>query len=56
MAVAEAIARKVGTAWDGEYGVDIEHLHIDRPVVPASSCRRPGCAVADGQKGRPGER
>ncbi|WP_208886715.1 RNase adapter RapZ [Streptomyces sp. PBH53] len=36
VAVAEAVARRVWTAWDGRYGVDVEHHHINRPVLPAS--------------------
>ncbi|MET9954478.1 RNase adapter RapZ [Streptomyces sp. NPDC006339] len=37
VAVAEAIAREVWAAWDGEDGVDVEHHHIDRPLLPASN-------------------
>ncbi|MCZ4103207.1 RapZ C-terminal domain-containing protein [Streptomyces sp. H39-C1] len=37
VAVAEAVARRVWEAWGGEYGVEVEHHHIDRPVLPASS-------------------
>ncbi|MGI5451398.1 RapZ C-terminal domain-containing protein [Streptomyces sp. CA-243310] len=36
VAVAEAVARRVWTAWGGECGVDVEHHHIDHPVLPAS--------------------
>jgi UPF0042 nucleotide-binding protein len=36
VAVAEAVARRVWEAWGGEYGVDVEHHHIDHPVLPAS--------------------
>ncbi|MFF8387329.1 hypothetical protein ACF053_27315 [Streptomyces kanasensis] len=34
-AVAEVVARRVWSAWGGTYGVDIEHHHIDHPVLPA---------------------
>ncbi|MES9512193.1 RNase adapter RapZ [Streptomyces sp. NPDC000609] len=34
VAVAEAVARRVWTGWGGQYGVDVEHHHIDRPVLP----------------------
>ncbi|MEV6574841.1 RNase adapter RapZ [Streptomyces sp. NPDC051577] len=37
VAVAEAVARRVWTAWGGACGVDVEHHHIDHPVLPASS-------------------
>ncbi|MDP9616434.1 MULTISPECIES: RapZ C-terminal domain-containing protein [Streptomyces] len=36
VAVAEAVAYRVWTAWDGECGVEVEHHHIDHPVLPAS--------------------
>ncbi|MFE3996531.1 hypothetical protein ACFXPW_33335 [Streptomyces goshikiensis] len=36
VAVAEAIARRVWTQWDGTRGVEVEHHHIDHPVLPAS--------------------
>ncbi|WP_244809767.1 hypothetical protein [Streptomyces sp. So13.3] len=36
VAVAEAVARRIWTAWDGEYGVEVEHHHIDHPVLPAA--------------------
>lgn len=37
VAVAEAVARRVWEAWNGEYGVEVEHHHIDHPVLLASS-------------------
>lgn len=36
VAVAEAVGLRVWTAWGGEYGVEVEHHHIDRPVLPAA--------------------
>ncbi|MFC8885847.1 hypothetical protein ACFT54_09830 [Streptomyces cinereoruber] len=33
VAVAEEVGRRVWEAWGGEYGVDIEHHHIDHPVL-----------------------
>ncbi|WP_173261037.1 RapZ C-terminal domain-containing protein [Streptomyces pacificus] len=36
VAVAEAVAREVWTAWSGEYGVEVEHHHIDHPVLPSA--------------------
>ncbi|WP_157864989.1 RNase adapter RapZ [Streptomyces prasinopilosus] len=36
VAVAEAVAHEIWTAWEGERGVEVEHHHIDRPVLPAS--------------------
>ncbi|MFF8732754.1 hypothetical protein ACF073_40770 [Streptomyces sp. NPDC015171] len=35
VAIAEAVAHRVWTAWGGAYGVEIEHHHIDSPVLPA---------------------
>ncbi|MFC8495135.1 hypothetical protein ACFUJU_30965 [Streptomyces sp. NPDC057235] len=40
-AVAEEVGRRVWEAWGGEYGVDIEHHHIDHPVLPPSPPDRP---------------
>jgi RNase adaptor protein for sRNA GlmZ degradation len=37
VAVAEAVAQRVWEAWGGEYGVDVEHHHIDRSVLPAAA-------------------
>ncbi|MCX4444848.1 RNase adapter RapZ [Streptomyces sp. NBC_01789] len=37
VAVAEAVGRRVWAAMGGEYGVEIEHHHIDHPVLPAST-------------------
>lgn len=37
VAVAEEVARRVWAAWGGEYGVEVEHHHIDHPVLPASA-------------------
>jgi UPF0042 nucleotide-binding protein len=37
VAIAEAVAREVWAAWEGEYGVDVEHLHIDHPVLTSST-------------------
>jgi UPF0042 nucleotide-binding protein len=37
VAVAEAVAQRVWEAWGGEYGVDVEHHHIDHPVLPAAA-------------------
>lgn len=34
VAVAEAVGRRVWAAMDGEYGVEIEHHHLDHPVLP----------------------
>ncbi|SEM80304.1 RapZ C-terminal domain-containing protein [Streptacidiphilus jiangxiensis] len=36
VAVSEAVARRVWTAWNREFGVQVEHHHIDRPVLPGS--------------------
>ncbi|MFZ4240861.1 RapZ C-terminal domain-containing protein [Streptomyces murinus] len=36
VAIAEAVARRVWERWGGEYGVDVEHHHVDHPVLPAS--------------------
>ncbi|URZ99477.1 hypothetical protein NCG97_00395 [Streptomyces lydicamycinicus] len=36
VAVAEAVARRAWAAWGGECGVEVEHHHIDHPVLPAS--------------------
>ncbi|MFG2677038.1 hypothetical protein [Streptomyces sp. NPDC048445] len=37
VAVAEAVARRVWAAWGGKYGVEVEHHHIDHPVLPAAT-------------------
>ncbi|MCZ0983805.1 hypothetical protein O1L60_44370 [Streptomyces diastatochromogenes] len=37
VAVAEAVGRQVWEAWGGRYGVEIEHHHIDHPVLPLST-------------------
>lgn len=37
VAVAEAVARRVWAAWDGEHGIEVEHHHIDYPVLPATT-------------------
>ncbi|MEW1701042.1 RNase adapter RapZ [Streptomyces sp. NPDC091278] len=37
VAVAEAVARRLWEAWDGAFGVDVEHHHIGQPVLPPSS-------------------
>ncbi|MER5965394.1 hypothetical protein [Streptomyces sp. NPDC002057] len=37
VAVAEAVAARVRAAWGGAYGVEVEHHHIDHPVLPAST-------------------
>ncbi|MFC8013549.1 RapZ C-terminal domain-containing protein [Streptomyces cinereoruber] len=37
VAVAETVGRLVWEAWGGAYGVDIEHHHIGRPVLPSST-------------------
>ncbi|WP_345189123.1 RapZ C-terminal domain-containing protein [Streptomyces lavendulae] len=36
VAVAEAVARRLWSAWGGEYGVEVEHHHVDHPVLPAA--------------------
>ncbi|MFI6187676.1 hypothetical protein [Streptomyces sp. NPDC051136] len=36
VAVAEGVGRCVWEAWGGEYGVEAEHRHVDRHVLPAS--------------------
>ncbi|MFF6835942.1 hypothetical protein ACFY84_29525 [Streptomyces sp. NPDC012438] len=36
VAVAETVGRMVWEASDRAYGVDIEHHHIDHPVLPSS--------------------
>ncbi|WP_318212426.1 hypothetical protein [Streptomyces sp. SJL17-1] len=36
VAAAETIGRLIWEAWDGEYGVEIEHHHIDHPVLLSS--------------------
>ncbi|NEE35368.1 hypothetical protein G3M53_59370 [Streptomyces sp. SID7982] len=33
VAVAEAVARRVWEGWGREYGIEVEHHHIDRPVL-----------------------
>ncbi|MGN4163526.1 RapZ C-terminal domain-containing protein [Streptomyces sp. NEAU-PBA10] len=35
VAVAEEVARRLWAAWGRERGVDVEHHHIDHPVLPA---------------------
>ncbi|MFJ4960224.1 hypothetical protein [Streptomyces sp. NPDC088739] len=50
VAVAEAVGRRVWAAWDGAHGVDIEHHHIDHPVLGVRShrpSRRIGPASSD---------
>lgn len=37
VAVAEAVGHRVWAVWGGRYGVEIEHHHVDRPVLPAAS-------------------
>ncbi|MFD7868176.1 hypothetical protein [Streptomyces sp. NPDC059783] len=37
VAVAETVGRLVWAAWDGAYGVEIEHHHIGHPVLPAAT-------------------
>ncbi|MER5961554.1 hypothetical protein [Streptomyces sp. NPDC002057] len=39
--MAEAVAARVWVAWGGAYGVEVEHHHIDHPVLPASTPARP---------------
>ncbi|MCW5254725.1 hypothetical protein IBX28_30320 [Streptomyces sp. SHP 1-2] len=36
VAVAEAVAGMVWRGWGGRYGVDVEHHHIGRPVLPSA--------------------
>ncbi|WP_327250261.1 hypothetical protein [Streptomyces sp. NBC_01244] len=36
VAVAEAVARRVWTAWGGERGVEVKHHHIEHPVLSAA--------------------
>ncbi|WP_333732573.1 RapZ C-terminal domain-containing protein [Streptomyces sp. IBSBF 3010] len=36
VAVAEAVGRRVWAAMGGDYGVEIEHHHIDHPVLPSA--------------------
>ncbi|MCZ1011855.1 hypothetical protein [Streptomyces lydicus] len=36
VAVAETVARRAWAAWGGEAGIEVEHHHIDHPVLPAS--------------------
>ncbi|WP_237405509.1 RapZ C-terminal domain-containing protein [Actinacidiphila reveromycinica] len=38
VAAAEEIALRVWAAWRGERGIEVEHHHIDRPVLPAAGC------------------
>ncbi|MFJ4873334.1 hypothetical protein [Streptomyces sp. NPDC088757] len=45
VAAAEAVGRLVREAWDGEYGIDIEHHHIDRPVPTSSHLRSTRSAI-----------
>lgn len=35
VAVAEAVACRIWEAWGGQHGVEVEHHHIDHPVLPA---------------------
>ncbi|MGA5499421.1 RapZ C-terminal domain-containing protein [Streptomyces cinereoruber] len=37
VAAAETVDRLVWEAWGGAYGVDVEHHHIDRPVLTSST-------------------
>ncbi|MFB7032473.1 hypothetical protein ACFCXG_38100, partial [Streptomyces sp. NPDC056295] len=37
VAAAETVGRLVWEAWGGAYGVDIEHHHVDHPVLTAST-------------------
>ncbi|MGA4980277.1 RapZ C-terminal domain-containing protein [Streptomyces cinereoruber] len=37
VAAAEMVGRLVWEAWDGAYGVDIEHHHIGHPVLTSSA-------------------
>ncbi|MFE7515750.1 hypothetical protein ACFU8I_31660 [Streptomyces sp. NPDC057540] len=37
VAVAEAVGRLVWVAWGGRYGVEIQHHHIDHPVLPSDT-------------------
>lgn len=37
VAVAEAVARSVWDVWGGQRGVEVEHHHIDHPVLPPSA-------------------
>ncbi|MGW2181225.1 RapZ C-terminal domain-containing protein [Streptomyces sp. NPDC001732] len=39
VAVAEAVAQRLWAAWGGEYGVEVEHHHIDHPVLPLRTAR-----------------
>ncbi|MFC7965472.1 RapZ C-terminal domain-containing protein [Streptomyces cinereoruber] len=36
-AAAETVSRLVWEAWDRQYGVDIEHHHVDHPVLTSST-------------------
>lgn len=37
VAVAEEVARRVWRAWGGAYAVEVEHHHIDHPLLTASA-------------------
>ncbi len=37
VAAAEAVGRLVWDVWGDAYGVDIEHHHIDHPVLTSST-------------------
>ncbi|MFF5637332.1 hypothetical protein [Streptomyces sp. NPDC012825] len=37
VAVAQTVGRLVWEAWGGAYGVDIEHHHVDHPVLSSST-------------------
>ncbi|MGW6557664.1 hypothetical protein [Streptomyces hydrogenans] len=37
VAAAETVGRLLWEAWGGEYGVEIEHHHIDHPVLTSST-------------------
>ncbi|MFD5110321.1 RapZ C-terminal domain-containing protein [Streptomyces cinereoruber] len=37
VAAAETVGRFVWEAWGGAYGVDIEHHHVDHPVLTSST-------------------
>ncbi|WP_432121511.1 RapZ C-terminal domain-containing protein [Streptomyces sp. S1] len=41
VAVAETVGRIVWEAWGREYGVDIEHHHVDHPVLSSKAPARP---------------
>jgi UPF0042 nucleotide-binding protein len=37
VAVGQAVARSLWSSWEGAYGVEVEHCHIDEPVLPPSA-------------------